>query len=213
MKITILNSSSEHPINEWIKLWITKHKKSHEIRLIRTRDELVGGEILFLISCSELVTAQDRAKFKKTLVIHASDLPLGRGWSPHIWDILSGKEFITLALLEAEDEVDSGDVWKKVKVRVPLLALYDEINQIIFDAEMALMDYALDNFEQILPEKQIDMEPTYWPKRKPSDSEIDINKSINEQFNLLRVCDPQRFPAFFYKNGKKFNIKIEAVDE
>ena len=36
-------------------------------------------------------------------------------------------------------------------------------------------------------------------KRTPADSEIDPGKSILEQFNLLRIVDSERYPAFFYR--------------
>lgn len=35
------------------------------------------------------------------------------------------------------------------------------------------------------------------------------NKSIAEQFNLIRVCDPNRFPAFFEYLGREFNLEIK----
>jgi len=213
MKITILNSSQEHPVNFWLKKWIDKNKSNNKIQLIRSKKELVEGDILFLISCSELISNNERNKFKKTLVIHASDLPTGKGWSPHIWDIINGNEVITLSLLEADDKVDSGDIWTKIKLNIPSTALFDEINQIIFDAELDLMDFAVKNFNSITPLKQNNKNQTYWPKRTPKDSEIDISKSLDEQFNLIRVCDPERFPAFFFKNGKKFKLKVEVVGD
>lgn len=204
----------EHPINAWLEKWMEKNLINHDIDLLRSKTELIGGDILFLISCSELISKFDRDKFKKTLVIHASDLPKGRGWSPHVWEIINGAQEISLTLLEAEDKVDSGDIWKKIKVKVPKTALFEEINHIIFDAEIELMDFALDSFHSIHPEKQSkDIEPSYWPKRTPKDSEIDIKKSIEEQFDVIRVCDVNRFPAFFCIEGKKFTIKIEEVNE
>lgn len=213
MKITILNTSEQHPINQSLKLWMRKHQNEHQIELLRSKTGLKGGDLLFLISCSELISKQDRQKYKKTLVIHASDLPKGRGWSPHVWEIINNKENLTITLLEAEDKVDSGAVWKKIFLKVPKVALFNEINQIVFDGELELMDYAVEYFDRVIPQKQAEIDATYWPKRVPSDSEIDINKTINEQFNLLRVCDSERFPAFFYKDGRKFIIKIEAVNE
>lgn len=214
MKITILNSSESHPINYWLKSWIEENSKEHEINLVRTKVELDGGDILFLISCSEIIKTQDRSKYQNTLVIHASDLPNGRGWSPHVWEIVNGAKEITVTLLEASDKVDSGDIWQKIKVKIPETALYDEINELLFGAELALMDYAVENFATIKTEQQsIELEPTYWPKRTPKDSELDITQSIDEQFNLIRVCDPKRFPAFFYRHGRKYLLKIEAVDE
>ena len=158
---------------------------------------MLGGEILFLVSCSEIINATDRAAYRACLVLHASDLPLGRGWSPHIWQILNDVNIIIISLLEVDDELDSGDIWKKIKINIPKSALFDVINELIFKAEMELMDFALENLYNISPSKQATIQASYWPKRSPKDSEIDIYKSVDEQFNLIRVSDPKRFPAFF----------------
>ena len=40
-------------------------------------------------------------------MIHESDLPHGKGWSPIQWQILEGSDSITITLLDAEDKVDS----------------------------------------------------------------------------------------------------------
>ena len=147
------------------------------------------------------------------MVIHASDLPKGRGWSPHIWEIINGAKFLTISLLEAADKVDSGRIWKKLKIDIPETALWEEINQILFDAELQLMDFAVANSSRVITCEQPDMEPTYWPRRTADHSELDIHKTIDDQFNLLRICDVNRFPAFFYKNGVKFKVLVEQINE
>lgn len=213
MKISILNTSEQHPINPWLHKWIAQNS-AHQVSLVHSKEQLNKGDLLFLISCEEIVTAADREKFVKTLVIHASDLPNGKGWSPHVWELLAGAEEIVVSLLEAEGKVDSGDIWDKLKIQIPKTALYEEINTLLFSAELQLMDFAIKNFNTVKPVKQsLESPDSYWPKRKPQDSELDIDKTINEQFNLLRVSDPNRFPAFFYKDGIKFLVKIVAVDE
>ena len=56
-------------------------------------------------------------------------------------------------------------------------------------------------------------EETFYDKRGPKDSQLSIDKSLKEQFNLLRVCDNERYPAFFYLNDKKYVLKIFKEDE
>ena len=209
MNISILISSTENPVNIYIDKWVEKNK-NHQISIIHSKEELTSGDILFLISCSDIISKLERSKFMKTLVIHASDLPRGRGWSPHVWEIINGATDITLSLLEAEDKVDTGDIWKKTIVSIPKTALFDEINELIFDSELRLMDFAIENYNTIQPEMQSNIGiSTYWPKRSLKDSEIDINKNISKQFDLIRVSDPDRFPAFFFKDGVRFNITIK----
>jgi methionyl-tRNA formyltransferase len=187
-------------------------QNSHQqIALVRKKDQVVSGDILFLISCHEIIDENTRAKFKKTLVIHASDLPHGRGWSPLIWQILEGRQNITVSLLEAQAGVDSGDIWKQQKIYIEKTDLFEDINRKLFGAEIELMQYAVDNFGSIIPQKQDSREPTYYPKRSPKDSELDPDKTIAENFNLLRVCDPERYPAYFTLYGVRYGLQIKKL--
>jgi methionyl-tRNA formyltransferase len=214
MKITLLCSDTKHPVNAYLKSWINTQQGLHEVELVQSKNELPGGDILFLISCSEIIHAKDREKYSASLVLHASDLPKGRGWSPHIWEIINGADAVTLSLLEAEDKVDSGRIWKKLDIHVPKHALWDEINQLLFEAEVYLINFAVQYFETALPfnQKVID-ESIYYPKRTPADSQIDVNKTIAEQFDLIRVCDPNRFPAYFEYLGIRYTLKLEKTRE
>ena len=214
MKVSIVCSNPKHPINSYLVAWIERHKQHHEIELVRKKSELTGGDILFLVSCAEMVTANDRVLYGVSLVLHASDLPQGRGWSPHVWEVAAGAVHITLSLLEAEDRVDSGRLWKKVLIPVPATALWDEINHLLFSAEVHLMDFAMLSHGCIQPQEQsADVEPTYHRLRTPQDSRIDPNQTLADQFDLIRVCDPHRFPAFFDYRGQRFLIKLEKLND
>jgi methionyl-tRNA formyltransferase len=214
MKITLLLSDPNHPVSAHLKPWVNAQKGVHNVELLHSKSQLSGGELLFLVSCSEIIKDTDRIKFEVTLVLHASDLPKGRGWSPHIWEIVNGAEHITLSLLEAEDKVDSGRIWAKRQIDVPKDALWDEINHLLFTAEVELIDLAVKEFGQLTPVLQPNVEEaTYYPKRTPQDSQLDPNKTIAEQFNRIRVCDPNRYPAFFEIHGKKYKLTLEKLDD
>lgn len=213
MKITLLCSDEQHPVNSYLVRWVELNRDIHEIALVRKKSELPGGDILFLISCSEIVRAEDRETYRSCLVLHASDLPRGRGWSPHIWQIIAGAEVITLSLLEAEEKVDSGRIWNQITFPLPKHALWDEINERLFDAEIELIDFAVQNFEIVVPRiQESEIEPTYFPRRTPEDSRIDPEYSIARQFDKIRVCDPQRFPAFFELHGQRYKISLEKIN-
>jgi methionyl-tRNA formyltransferase len=213
LKISIVCSNSSHPVNSYLLQWIERHCQTHDIELVRKKSELTGGDILLLVSCSEILTAEDRAPYGVSLVLHASDLPRGRGWSPHIWDLSAGATHITLSLIEAEDKVDSGKIWKKTHIPIPSTALWDDINHLLFTAEIRLMDFALESYNRIDSQDQpADVEPTYFRLRTPKDSRIDPHRTIAEQFDLIRVCDPIRFPPFFYYRGQRYKLKLEKFN-
>ena len=213
MKISILCSDENHPVNVFLQRWIDQNCDSHQISLVRKKKELLGGEILFLVSCSEILSAADRAIYRASLVLHASNLPVGRGWSPHIWQVIGGAQEVTLSLLEAEDKVDSGRIWHQTTFPVPKHALWDEINERLFNAEIELIDLAVHEFDTVIPKPQNTATvSTYYPRRTPAASKLDSERSIASQFDLIRVCDPTRFPAFFELHGHKYKLTLEKIN-
>lgn len=214
MNITVLCSDPTHPVNSYLNAWVQEESDSHNINIVSTRAELTSGDFLFMISCSEVIKAEHKKNYRYTLVLHASDLPKGRGWSPHIWDIIQGHETITLSLLEAEDKVDSGRIWLKQKILVKETAIWREVNHLLFEAEIKLMSEAIINYEGIKPYQQdADIEPTYHRKRTPEDSRVMPDSSIADQFNLIRMCDPNRYPAWFEIHGQKYKLVLEKMDD
>lgn len=212
MIISILCTDPDHPVVEFIKDWIDEMSvKGHSLSLLYDKSELCDGDILFLVSCSQMIRDVDRKKYRATLVLHASDLPEGRGWSPYIWAILGGASQITVSLIEAREPVDSGMIWLKTTFDLAGHELLTEINERLFAAELRLMTQAVEQFDNITPVPQIGEPGLYMAKRSPEDSCLDPNKSLAEQFNLLRVVDSKRYPAFFDYLGQRYLIKIEKI--
>jgi len=70
----------------------------------------------------------------------------------------------------------------------------------------------LENYESLKkPVKQVG-EESFYEKRTPKSSELDIHKSIKEQINLLRIVSNEEYPAFFMLDGHKYILKIEEED-
>lgn len=213
MHITILCTDSNHPVVQSLQAWLHDMSlKGYCVSLVHDKSELRGGDILFLVSCSQVISEVERKGYKATLVLHASDLPSGRGWSPHIWSILGGANKIVVSLLEAAEPVDSGAVWLKTQFELEGHELLSEINSKLFKAELSLMTQVLEQFESIKPIQQAGDPGKYMPKRSVADSELDPYKTIAEQFDLLRIVDARRYPAFFNYRGKRYLIKIEKEE-
>ena len=210
MIIAVLCTDPMHAVIPTLKSWVAAiSAQGHIATLHHDRAELVGGDVLFLVSCSQVIRESERSQFKATLVLHASDLPKGRGWSPHVWEIVRGGSTITLSLFSASDSVDTGDVWFKSSFVLEGHELLPEINARLFEMEARLMTDAVDAFDRISPVPQSGEPGPYLRRRTPADSELDPHKSIADQFDLLRVVDNERYPAYFFYRGHRYSLRIE----
>jgi methionyl-tRNA formyltransferase len=196
----------------WLEHWRDAAiAAGHDVSLVFDKRDLPGGTLLFLVSCGQIIGPRERQQYEAALVLHASDLPRGRGWSPHIWAIVDGASTITLCLLEAADPVDSGAVWLRTTFELEGHELLGEINERLFRAELELMSRAVDEFGGLQPMPQVGEPGMYLRRRTPEDSRINPALSIADQFELLRVVDNDRYPAFFDHRGARYVLTIEKT--
>lgn len=161
----------------------------------------------FLLSYSKVVKIGFLNLNKYNLVVHASNLPEGKGMSPLTWQVLEGKSEIPFCLLEAREKLDSGEIYLKKYLKLDGSELVDELRAKQVEMTFNLVEEFINRFEEIVPNPQVG-EGFQYERRRPSDSELDLKKTIDEQFNLLRVCDNEAYPAFFIKYGQKYFIRI-----
>ncbi|MEZ5692073.1 MAG: formyltransferase family protein [Rickettsiales bacterium] len=181
------------------------NKSNINCSLILSNDKVEQGDILILLSCEKIF--RDYSKNKHNLVIHESNLPQGKGWSPMTWQILEGKNNVTITIFEADDKIDSGEIYFQENVVLTGLELIDEIREKQAKVTYSLIKKFISAYPDIKSEHQ-EGEESYYKKRTPEDSRLDIDKTIDQQFNLLRIVDNDRYPAYFVKNGTKYKIKI-----
>ena len=210
MKITVLCSDPMHPKWPGLVKWVAQ-QAVNGAELLTKVDEAKGGDFLFLISVQEIVRADVRARYRFTLVIHPSDLPKGRGWSPQVWTILEGESRIRVTMLEAVDKVDSGPIWAQRDIHLHGHELWNEVAELIGAAELELMSYAIANADSVPVREQDDRTATYYRRRTPADSALDVGKSIADQFNLLRISDPNRYPAYFDLQGHRYTVHLTKI--
>jgi methionyl-tRNA formyltransferase len=210
LSVTVLCSDLQHPIYPYLRRWADSHAAEAAIQIIQRSADAAGGDLLLLVSCHEIIKSPVRSRYRHTLVIHASDLPSGKGMSPHVWQILEGRSDITVTLLDAADALDAGDIWHQQLMQVPATALHDEIHHLLFETELQLMSWALAHHAGVQPRRQTG-EGSFYRKRTPDDSRIALDSTLGEAFNQLRIADPQRYPAFIEVGGQRFKIMIERM--
>jgi len=170
--------------------------------------KLQAAEVSIYLGCVTLTPPEVLAKSQKNLVAHASDLPKGRGFSPLTYMILEGKNDIPLCLLEMAAEADAGPVIYKEWIKYEGHELIDELRQKLGQAQVdiCLKYLAAKEIPKATPQEG---EPSYYKRRRPEDSRLDITKPLAEQFGLLRVADNDKYPVYFEKDGKKYILKVE----
>ena len=130
---------------------------------------------------------------KHNLVVHESALPHGKGWSPLTWQILEGKNEIPITLFEAEESVDSGKIYITDTMHFNGTELVEELRQIQGEYTIKMCVSFVEGYPGITSrEKAQSGRSSYFKKREPEDSKLDPDKTIREQFNLLRVVDNER---------------------
>lgn len=207
MKIYIVT-----PEKSWFflyaKLLEQKLSVEHAVKLVHSHQEVGSqSDIAFYLSYPKIVAEQVLQHATSNIVVHASDLPKNKGMSPWVWDILSGSDKIVITLFEMVKELDDGDYYFKSCFKLDGSELLDEIRIKLGSKIVEMCLTYVDSFNSRIPHKQVGLS-TYCKLRTHKDSELDIHKSIVEQFNLLRVVDNDNYPAFFEYLGNKYILKV-----
>lgn len=179
------------------------------VSMISNSAHIQNGDILFILSCDRILNREELSKHTNNIVIHAGDLPKEKGWSPWSWQIEQGKNEIVLTLFEAIEKLDSGSWYLKDTLRLTGYELIDEIRKQLVCKEIDMIETFLKSYPMVSHEQV--GEETFFPKRGEKNQQLDINQPIVRQFNTLRVCDNERYPAHFYIDGHKYIVKIYPV--
>lgn len=210
LQIDILVDNTRSWIVPYLDLIVAPLREQHHlVRVTHSVDDLKGGgDIAFLLSCERVVPRAVLCQHRHNLVCHPSPLPAGRGWSPLAWQILEGRNEIPVTLFEAVDEVDAGPVYDVEWLRFQGHELNNEIKAAQADATARLCLRFVDNYPNVRSRAQSG-KGSFYPKRSRADSELDPHRSIADQFDLLRVVDNARYPAFFRYRGREYVLSIE----
>lgn len=184
-------------------------KRGYKVKWLHDVNLIEQGDVVFFLGCGQIVPSNILEKNKHNLVVHESNLPQGKGWSPLTWQILERKNDIPIVLFEAAEKVDSGVIYLKETMHFTGTELVEELRVIQANATFKLCLEFIDNYPDII-DKAVNQEreSSYYRRRTPEDSRLDPDKTIREQFNLLRVVDNERYPAFFELNGKRYILKV-----
>ncbi|MAM00317.1 MAG: methionyl-tRNA formyltransferase [Alteromonadaceae bacterium] len=177
---------------------------------INRQEDVGNGDIGFYLSCMRITPPEVLARNSINIVVHASDLPQGRGFSPQVWQVLEGKSDIPLTMIEMVPEVDAGNILMQHTLSFEGHELNTEMREAMGDGIIKMcLEYACANPRPVGREQS---GPSSWYRRRgPEHSQLDPDKTIAEQFDLLRVVDNDRYPAFFDLRGHRYTLKIDKI--
>lgn len=214
LRITIATDAQS-----WIHPWLDRLQGSlessgHLVTRVTSAADLQEGDLCFLLGCGFLVSAERLKLHRHNLVVHESALPQGRGWSPMTWQILEGKSEIPITLFEAAAAVDSGPIYLEDTMVFSGGELVGELRRTQGEMTVALCERFVTQYPQVVDGARAQTgEGSVYARRGPQDSQLDPHRSLAEQFNLLRVVDNERYPAFFELDGRRYTIQISGEDE
>lgn len=207
LKITILVGGENSWFYIFAKKLYKKLKNKHRVVLVTKETDIQSGDLLLILSFPKIIPIKYLKKNNHNLVVHASKLPKGRGWSPLTWQILEGKNIIPISLFEANESVDSGKIYIQENLILEGNELIKEIRLKIGKKIILMILDFIKKYPLIKGKEQKGI-PSYYKKRSLNQGKLNVNKSIKSQFNLLRTVDNKNYPAFFIYKDNKYILKI-----
>lgn len=201
--------------NNWIKDYFVNLELSKcdvIVDFFESASKISTYDIVFVLGYMRILPKEFIAKNKITLVVHESDLPKGKGFSPIQWQILEGKSEVVVSLIEMAEKVDSGHIINQTKIEFDGTELYEEIRFMQGNATLDLVQGFLNNYPHFKRCRQLG-ESSFYRKRTESDGELDIDLSIRENFNLLRIGNNEAWPSFFMHGNVKYLIKVYKAED
>jgi len=206
-KITVLVDNDSWILPYAERLVKALKELQYQAKLVRSAEAIECGWINFLLGCTHIISEEVLSRNQHNFVVHESNLPEGRGFAPMTWQILEGKNDIPICLLEAAAEADAGDIWIQDVIHLDGSELADEWRSEQGEKTLEMCLRLIDEYKSIIKIKQSGL-PIYYKRRRPDDSRLDVDKSLREQFNLLRVADNMRYPAYFEIEGNRYVVNI-----
>jgi len=205
--------------------------KNHFVQLIGKRAHLFEDHVRQLGCLTEIISSPDELSPESDICIasgvyfiikpdylsiprlgiwgfHESPLPKGRGCAPIHWTILREEKELTVSFFKLVEKMDAGPLLGQESCFISRSAVLEDLRVMATDLSKKLLDKYLIKFlsGKVKPYDQYG-DATLYPKRTPKDSKLDINKSLNQLWELIRICDNEEYPAWFEINGEKIILK------
>lgn len=196
-------------------LWFERQLKNYNFRLnnkyifniSKNSSGIKNQNIVFPLSYTKRLPESFLQKNELVLIAHSSKLPKDKGFAPLQYQILKNKNKVYVSLIKAVKDVDAGPIYFQNYFVLNGTELSDEIRNIQGIQLLNIIRKFLIKYPNVKSKKQIG-KSNFNKRRYPKDSKLDINKTIKQQFNHLRINDNERYPSFFNYKGQKYIVKV-----
>jgi len=199
--------------NDWIYAslcglaWLAELLDRYEFIETLDADEATNLEIVFILGYTRILPESNLRSNGLNLVVHESNLPTGRGFSPVQWQVLAGSDEIPVCLIEAGWPVDSGDIYGRTTIRLEGHELLPEIRVAQAEATKTVITSFLSAYPSVDPVSQAGV-PSFFRRRTRVDDRLDPEQSIAAQFNRFRIADNEAYPLYFDLHGQTYTLTI-----
>lgn len=171
--------------------------------------DLVFGSGVYNILSKEIITTPTYGCY----FIHESPLPEGRGHAPIQWTIENNRPNFTLSLFKVLPGVDDGGIVYQHNVGIDN---FDSVNTIEKKRQQGIIEcfnvFLEELKEGIIVIRKQTGKSSYYKKRSPQDSKLTSITNLSQFWQELRMCDNEKYPAFFELEGKKIFLKYYLDD-
>lgn len=171
----------------------------------------IDFELLISVGYRFIIESAVLEKSKIAINLHPTLLPKYRGYRSGPFIIMNNERETGVTLHYIDNGMDTGDIILQKKI---VLSSFDTVKSMSLKTSLIEGAVLIEGLNLLLENrvsaiKQNESDATVFNQiRTPKDSEIDPNKSIKDLYNVIRACDPDEYPAFFYVDGEKVCIKL-----
>lgn len=157
-----------------------------------------------------LVPREIYTRHRIAINIHPTLLPKYRGPTTGAYILMNNERESGTTVHLLEEGADQGDILVQESIQLSRFDTLKSLQRKVYALEPNIIIEAIRRLDEGIPAvPQNETFATTFPnRRKPSDSEIDPNRSLLELFDQIRACDVVKFPAFFRLDGEKVFIGL-----
>jgi methionyl-tRNA formyltransferase len=198
-----------------------RNKNKYDVLIIIKKEDLIYSRIkkinpryIFFPHWSWIIPKEIYENFEG-ITFHMTDLPFGRGGSPLQNLILRGIKRTKISAIRVVKDLDTGPIYLKKPLSLNGSAeeIYKRASQIIFEE---MIPYIIEKNPKPVPQKG---GIVIFKRRKPEESKIPDNITIEEVYDYIRMLDAEGYPPAFletknlvfeFKNAKKEKNLVKA---